>query len=142
MDKPEYTEPIGTTPWDAPILDKPEYYGPIGTTPLDAPVLEKPTLDIPETPADPEEPEHDEPREPKEIIYREVKMIKDFKSEDEEADHAPTKAELKIAVSRVAKKDTDLPSTGEKSSSILVTIGATALAVLAAGVLFFRKKHR
>lgn len=143
LDKPEYTEPIDTTPWDAPVLDKPEYYGPIGTTPWDAPILEKPTLEIPETPTNPEDPEHEEPREPKEVIYREVKMITDFKSEnEEETDHEPAKVELKkTSLSRIAKKNADLPSTGEKSSSTLALIGATALAILAAGVFFFHKKR-
>lgn len=38
--KPEYTEPIGTVPNDAPVLDKPEWNG--GTVPFDAPQYDKP----------------------------------------------------------------------------------------------------
>lgn len=38
--KPEYTEPIGTVPIDAPVLDKPEWNG--GTVPFDAPQYDKP----------------------------------------------------------------------------------------------------
>lgn len=38
--KPEYTEPIGTVPNDAPVLDKPEWSG--GTVPFDAPKYDKP----------------------------------------------------------------------------------------------------
>lgn len=38
--KPEYTEPIGTVPNDAPVLDKPEWNG--GTVPFDAPKYDKP----------------------------------------------------------------------------------------------------
>lgn len=38
--KPEYTEPIGTVPNDAPVLDKPEWNG--GTVPNEAPVHDKP----------------------------------------------------------------------------------------------------
>lgn len=38
--KPEYTEPIGTVPNDAPVLDKPEWSG--GTVPFDAPQYDKP----------------------------------------------------------------------------------------------------
>lgn len=38
--KPEYTEPIGTIPNDAPVLDKPEWNG--GTVPFDAPQYDKP----------------------------------------------------------------------------------------------------
>lgn len=37
---PEYTEPIGTVPNEAPVLDKPEWNG--GTVPNDAPKYEKP----------------------------------------------------------------------------------------------------
>nr|UWF85398.1 MAG: cell-wall agglutinin N-terminal ligand-sugar binding [Bacteriophage sp.] len=37
---PEYTEPIGTVPNDAPVLDKPEWNG--GTVPNEAPVHDKP----------------------------------------------------------------------------------------------------
>lgn len=37
---PEYTEPIGTVPNDAPVLDKPEWKG--GTVPFDAPQYDKP----------------------------------------------------------------------------------------------------
>lgn len=37
---PEYTEPIGTVPNDAPVLDKPERNG--GTVPNEAPVYDKP----------------------------------------------------------------------------------------------------
>ena len=38
--KPEYIEPIGTVPNDAPVLDKPEWNG--GTVPFDAPQYDKP----------------------------------------------------------------------------------------------------
>lgn len=37
---PEYTEPIGTVPNDAPVYDKPEWNG--GTVPFDAPQYDKP----------------------------------------------------------------------------------------------------
>ena len=37
---PEYTEPIGTVPNDAPVLEKPEWNG--GTVPFDAPKYDKP----------------------------------------------------------------------------------------------------
>ena len=37
---PEYTEPIGTVPNEAPVLDKPEWNG--GTVPFDAPKYDKP----------------------------------------------------------------------------------------------------
>lgn len=40
---PEYTEPIGTVPNDAPVLDKPEWNG--GTVPNEAPVHYKPEFE-------------------------------------------------------------------------------------------------
>lgn len=40
---PEYTEPIGTVPNDAPVLDKPEWNG--GTVPNEAPKYDKPEFE-------------------------------------------------------------------------------------------------
>lgn len=53
---PEYTEPIGTVPNDAPVLDKPEWSG--GTVPNEAPVHYKPEFQggIPGTPEERELP--------------------------------------------------------------------------------------
>lgn len=71
-EKPEYTEPIGTVPNDAPVLDKPEWKG--GTVPFDAPQLDKPewqggvtppdapVLDKPELVIDIPDPKRDEPK--------------------------------------------------------------------------------
>lgn len=54
---PEYTEPIGTVPNDAPVLDKPEWNG--GTVPNEAPVHDKPEFQggIPGIPEVHEKPE-------------------------------------------------------------------------------------
>lgn len=56
---PEYTEPIGTVPNDAPVLDKPEWNG--GTVPNEAPVHYKPEFQggIPGIPEVHEKPEFD-----------------------------------------------------------------------------------
>lgn len=63
-EKPEYTEPIGTVPNDAPVLDKPEWSG--GVVPNEAPMLELPELEIPDEPLKPTpEPKADQPQ-PKE----------------------------------------------------------------------------
>ena len=51
---PEYTEPIGTVPNDAPVLDKPEWNG--GTVPNDAPVYDKPSININDIPLMPPAP--------------------------------------------------------------------------------------
>lgn len=58
---PEYTEPIGTVPNDAPVLDKPEWNG--GTVPNEAPVHYKPEFQggIPGIPEVRELPEYTEP---------------------------------------------------------------------------------
>lgn len=95
----------------------------------------------PETPESPETPDHEGPRGPKDNIYREVKVIKSHKSEHEDAAET-TKSETKITPVRVASNDSNLPSTGEKSSSTLAVIGAAVLSVLAAGLYLFRKKHQ
>lgn len=55
--KPEYTEPIGTVPNDAPVLDKPEWNG--GTVPFDAPQYDKPEWNGGTVPN--EAPVHDKP---------------------------------------------------------------------------------
>lgn len=54
---PEYTEPIGTVPNDAPVLDKPEWNG--GTVPFDAPKYDKPEWNGGTVPN--EAPVHDKP---------------------------------------------------------------------------------
>lgn len=51
---PEYTEPIGTVPNDAPVLDKPEWNG--GVVPNDAPVYDKPSININDIPLMPPAP--------------------------------------------------------------------------------------
>ena len=55
--KPEYTEPIGTVPNEAPVLDKPEWNG--GTVPFDAPKYDKPEWNGGVVPN--EAPVHDKP---------------------------------------------------------------------------------
>ena len=51
---PEYTEPIGTVPNDAPKYEKPEFEG--GVVPNDAPVYDKPSIDINDIPLMPPAP--------------------------------------------------------------------------------------
>lgn len=60
-EKPEYTEPIGTVPNEAPVLDKPKWSG--GVVPNEAPMLELPELEIPDEPVKPTpEPNADQPK--------------------------------------------------------------------------------
>ena len=141
-DVPEYNEQIGTVPLDSPVLEKPKYNEPIVTKPWRAPVLHSPELKMSETLEKLEESENERPRTTKDNIYREVKVIKSHKSEHENIDFELDKSELSIKPVRVASNDSNLPSTGEKSSSTLKLIGAAVLSVLAAGLYLFRKKHQ
>ena len=149
---PEYTEPIGTVPNDAPVLDKPEWNG--GTVPNEAPVHYKPEfqggipgipevrelppfeggvipndapiLDLPELeiPVEPEK-----PTMPKEVPNKPVGAPK------EKAAAQSTTVSYNLApVSKEASKTTVyggvLPNTGEKEG-IMSTLG---LVVIAAGI--------
>lgn len=108
--KPEYTEPIGTIPNNAPILDKPEIniedipmmppapilekpYLPIEDVPVlpPAPIVEIPELIIPEEPVKPQEPnkpsepkpqEPVKPQDPKPQEPKEVVEVKNTGSEE------------------------------------------------------------
>ena len=134
---PEYTEPIGTVPNDAPVLDKPEWNG--GTVPFDAPQYDKPewsggvvpfdapVLDLPELeiPEEPTKPTPEKPSTPEKAPKTSVDK----------------KAAQSVAVSynlAPASKETPktpvyggtLPNTGEKEG-IASTLG---LVVIAAGI--------
>ena len=133
---PEYTEPIGTVPNDAPALDKPEWNGgtvpneaPVhykpefqgGVVPNDAPILDLPELEIPVEP--------EKPTMPKEVPNKPVVAPK------EKAAAQSTTVSYNLApVSKEAPKTTVyggvLPNTGEKEG-IMSTLG---LVVIAAGI--------
>ncbi len=135
---PEYTEPIGTVPNDAPILEKPEWHG--GTTPFDAPSIDKPEwsggvvpneapildkpeliIEIPEEPVKPTTPSENTPNKP--VTPREDKEVQTttvsykLDSEPKEVANTPVYGGT-------------LPSTGEKEG-IASTLG---LVVIAAGI--------
>lgn len=159
---PEYTEPIGTVPNDAPVLDKPEWNG--GTVPNEAPVHYKPEfqggipgipevrelppfeggvipndapiLDLPELeiPVEPEK-----PSTPKEVPSKPVEVPKEKVAQ-------PATVSYNFApASKVPPKTTvyggTLPNTGEKEG-ITSTLG---LVVIAAGItaltLGFKKRN-
>ena len=136
--KPEYTEPIGTVPNDAPVLDKPEWNGGTvpfdapqydkpewsgGVVPFDAPILDKPELiiEIPEEPVKPTTPSENTPNKP--VAPRKDKEVEtttvsyNFDSEPKEVANTPSYS-------------TTLPNTGEKEG-IASTLG---LVVIAAGI--------
>ena len=131
---PEYTEPIGTVPNDAPVLDKPEWSG--GTVPNEAPVHYKPEfeggvipndapiLDLPELeiPVDPEKPVVPKEAPSKPVgapkAKKEITTVSyNFDSDPKEAVKTPTYSAT-------------LPNTGEKEG-IMSTLG---LVVIAAGI--------
>lgn len=148
---PEYTEPIGTVPNEAPVYDKPEWNG--GTVPNEAPIHDKPEfqggipgipevrelppfeggvvpndapiLDLPELeiPVEPEK-----PSTPKEVPSKPVDAPKTKEVEITEVayknDSEPNKAPNTTVYGGV------LPNTGEKEG-IMSTLG---LVVIAAGI--------
>lgn len=150
---PEYTEPIGTVPNDAPVLDKPEWNG--GTVPNEAPVHYKPEfqggipgipeerelppfeggvipndapiLDLPELHI-PEEPTPEKPstpeKAPKTSVERPNNKVAQSTTVSYKLDSEP-----KEVVNTPVYGGT-LPNTGEKEG-IMSTLG---LVVIAAGI--------
>lgn len=154
---PEYTEPIGTVPNDAPVLDKPEWNG--GTVPNEAPVHYKPEfqggipgipeyrelppfeggvvpndapiLDLPELHI-PEEPE--KPSTPKEVPSKPVDAPKTKAAVTYKLDSEP-----KETVNTPTYRAT-LPNTGEKEG-IMSTLGLVVIAAGIAGLTLSFKKY-
>lgn len=144
--KPEYTEPIGTVPNDAPVLEKPEWNG--GTVPFDAPKYDKPewsggvvpfdapVLDLPELeiPVEPEK-----PSTPKEVSSKPVEVPKEKVAQPATVSYnfAPTSKETP----KTTVYGGTLPNTGEKEG-IMSTL---VLVVIAAGItsltLSFKKRN-
>lgn len=163
---PEYTEPIGTVPNDAPVLDKPEWNG--GTVPNEAPVHDKPEfqggipgipeerelppfdggvvpndapiLDLPELeiPEEPTKPTPEKPVTPKEVPSKPVDAPK-AKVEITEVVYKNDSEPKEVANTTVYGGV--LPNTGEKEG-IASTLG---LVVIAAGItgltLGFKKRN-
>ena len=136
---PEYTEPIGTVPNEAPVHDKPEFQGGIpgipeerelppfegGVVPNDAPVLDLPELKIPEEPT---KPTPEKPVTPKKVPSKPVDAPK-----AKEAESATVSYKLDSEPKEVANTTVyggTLPHTGEKKG-IASTLG---LVVIAAGI--------
>lgn len=166
---PEYTEPIGTVPNDAPVLDKPEWNG--GTVPFDAPKYDKPewnggvvpndapvydkpsinindiplmppapVVEIPELIIDvPEEPTPEKPSTSKEVPNKPVDAPKTREVEITEVVYKNDSEPKEVANTTVYGGT--LPNTGEKEG-IASTLG---LVVIAAGItgltLGFKKRN-
>lgn len=133
---PEYTEPIGTVPNDAPVYDKPEWSGgavpneaPVhykpefegGVIPNDAPILDLPELHIPE------EPTPEKPAEPKKVPSKPVDAPKTKEVEITEVVYKNDSEPSEVANTPYRAA---LPNTGEKEG-IMSTLG---LVVIAAGI--------
>ena len=149
--KPEYTEPIGTVPHDAPVLEKPEWNG--GTVPNEAPIHYKPEfqggipgipevrelppfeggvipndapiLDLPELeiPVESEKPSTPE-KAPKTSVERSNGKVAQSATVSYKLDSEPKE------VANTAIYGGVLPNTGEKEG-IMSTLG---LVVIAAGI--------
>lgn len=165
---PEYTEPIGTVPNDAPVLDKPEWNG--GTVPNEAPVHDKPEfqggipgipeerelppfeggvipndapiLDLPELhiPEEPTKPTPEKPSTPEKAPKTSVE-----RSNGKVAQSTTVSYKLDSVPKEVANTTVYggvLPHTGEKEG-IMSTLG---LVVIAAGIasltLSFKKYNK
>lgn len=161
---PEYTEPIGTVPNEAPVYDKPEWNG--GTVPNEAPIHYKPEfqggipgipevrelppfeggvipndapiLDLPELHI-PEEPTPEKPVEPKKVPNKPSDAPKTKEVEITEVVYK-NDSEPKEAVNTTVYGGV-LPNTGEKEG-IASTLG---ILVIAAGItgltLGFKKRN-
>lgn len=144
---PEYTEPIGTVPNDAPVLDKPEWSG--GTVPNEAPVHYKPEfeggvvpndapiLDLPELHI-PEEPTPEKPSTPKEVSNKPVDAPKSKEVETTKVSYNLDSAPSEVANTPVYRAT--LPNTGEKEG-IMSTLGLVVIAAGIASLTLTFKKH-
>jgi lpxtg cell wall surface protein, collagen binding domain protein len=163
---PEYTEPIGTVPNEAPVYDKPEWNG--GTVPNEAPIHDKPefqggipgipeerelppfeggvvpndapVLDLPELkiPEEPTKPTPEKPVTPKKVPSKPVDAPK-----AKEAESATVSYKLDSEPKEVANTTVyggTLPNAGEKEG-IASTLGLAVIAVGIAGLTLSFKKY-
>lgn len=134
-EKPEYTEPIGTVPNDAPVLDKPEWKG--GTVPFDAPQLDKPEwqggvtppdapiLEKPELVIDIPEPKRDEPKpdKPNTPAPKETPKVEEVKIANRVENHAENTRNESEETVEAYSAPAVLPATGSDIGLSLVALG-------------------
>lgn len=138
---PEYTEPIGTVPNEAPVLDKP--YLPIEDIPLmpPAPILEKPEYPIPAEPEKPNTPPttpEDKPKvTPKPLTPPAPKQVVIRKYEEKK----PVVNNIPPKVIEAAKKveTHSLPNTG---SSLELALFTTGVFLATVGIFISRKETK
>jgi hypothetical protein len=163
---PEYTEPIGTVPNEAPVYDKPEWNG--GTVPNEAPVHDKPefqggipgipeerelppfeggvvpndapVLDLPELhiPEEPTKPTPEKPVTPKEVPNKPADAPKAKEVEITEVVYKNDSEPKEVANTTVYGGV--LPHTGEKEG-IMSTLGLAVITVGIAGLTLSFKKY-
>lgn len=141
-EKPEYTEPIGTVPNEAPVLDKP--YLPIEDIPLmpPAPILEKPEYPIPAEPEKPNTPPttpEDKPKtpedKPKTPAPNQYVPIRKYEEKKPVVNNIPPKV-----IDAAKKVEThSLPNTGSSLELALVTTGVF---LATAGIAISRKETK
>lgn len=160
---PEYTEPIGTVPNDAPVLDKPEWNG--GTVPNEAPVHYKPEFQggIPGIPEERELPPFEGgviPNDAPILDLPELEIPEEPTPEKPITPEKPSKTSVERANNKVAESTTvsykldsvpsevantpvyraTLPNTGEKEG-VMSTLGLVVIAAGIAGLTLSFKKY-
>lgn len=134
-EKPEYTEPIGTVPNEAPVLDKP--YLPIEDIPLmpPAPVLDKPEYPIPAEPEKPNTPPTTPEDKPKTPAPNQYVPIRKYEEKKPVVNNIPPKV-----IEAAKKVEThSLPNTGSSLELALVTTGVFLATV---GIAISRKETK
>lgn len=134
-EKPEYTEPIGTVPNEAPVLDKP--YLPIEDIPLmpPAPILEKPEYPIPAEPEKPNTPPTTPEDKPKTPAPNQYVPIRKYEEKKPVVNNIPPKV-----IEAAKKVEThSLPNTGSSLELVLVTTGVL---LATAGIAISRKETK
>ena len=134
-EKPEYTEPIGTVPNEAPVLDKP--YLPIEDIPLmpPTPILEKPEYPIPAEPEKPNTPPTTPEDKPKTPAPNQYVPIRKYEEKKPVVNNIPPKV-----IEAAKKVEThSLPNTGSSLELALVTTGVF---LATAGIAISRKETK
>ena len=160
VDVPEYTEPVGTVPNDAPVYDIPEFNGGVngipevhekpeftgGVNPIDPPLLEVPELVIPLIPMEEmSDPRPVEKPKPKPTPKEDVTVIPaDFSKQEEPKVKPEPKpvAEAPQANHEVVPQEEKamLPNTGGGDNSVLSILGGLTLASVL-GVSLSKRKE-
>ena len=133
--KVEIPEFEGGIPGIPEVRELPEYTEPIGTVPNDAPILDLPELEIPEEPT---KPTPEKPNAPKKVSSKPVDAPKTKAAESATASYKLDSEPKEVANTTVYGGV--LPHTGEKEG-IMSTLGLAVIAVSIAGLTLSFKKY-